>query len=173
MCLKGIYVKAGFRVVYVATLLLSVWSAVAYATHENDHRFTVYGYVRDQQGNAVSGRTVAVSHIGGQKKSTTTDVFGHYEVVLHLHNDNRGDEIDVVTGDETKKIAAEFDPDDRLTLRSAEVDFGAPGKGAGARRLTWGAVAGAIVLSYFGFSYLRRKNRSRKKSKHSSKKRKK
>jgi hypothetical protein len=174
MCLKEIYVKAGYRVVYATTLVLSLWSGVAYATHENDHRFTVFGYVRDQQGNAVSGKTVGISHIGGEKKSTTTNVFGYYEVVLHLHNENKGDEIDVVTGDETKKITAEFDPNDLLTLRSAEVDFGAPGKSSGVNSLTWGgAIAGAAVISYFGYNYLRKKGRSKKTSKRSPKKRKK
>jgi|GEM_PF-2081985 len=149
---------------YVAALVLSLSAQSALGMHENDHRFTVFGYLRDAQGTPLSGRPVTVSHIGGEKKETMTASNGYYEVVLHLHSENRGDEIDVVAADETKRTSADFNPDDRVTPRNAEVDFGAPGKGSPGRTLVMGAaVLGAGTLAYAGWGYLRKKTRGRAK----------
>lgn len=164
MRLSGFYFRT-YRVAFIATLVLSGWAAPVHATHEIDHRFTVYGYVRDAQGNPISDRTVAVTHVGGEKKAATTRSNGYYEVLLHLHNDNKGDEIDVVTGDEKKKITAEFDPQDMGTVRQTQVDFGAPGKPSESSPLLWGAViVGVVILSYFSYGYLRRSRRAAKRS---------
>lgn len=156
------------RVAFIATLVLSFWVALSHATHEIDHRFTVYGYVRDAEGRPLSGKTVAVTHVGGEKKATTTGSSGYYEVLLHLHNENRGDAIEIVTGEETKKIAAEFEPHDLSTVRKARVDFGAPATESSP--LVWGGVVlGLVILSYFSYGYLRK---SRKAAKRAQKRRK-
>ena len=103
------------------------------ATHENDHRFTVSGYVRDKEGRPVADVRVGLRDLRDQKiepASTFTDGKGFYKALLHLHNDNAGDPIQVSardekTGlDETAQIRAEFNPNDRHTERQARVDIG-------------------------------------------------
>jgi hypothetical protein len=107
--------------------------ATAWATHENDHRFTVSGYVRDKAGRPVKDARVLARDLGDQSVDPVTtyaDNEGYYQVVLHLHDKNAGDAVlisakDERAGfDEIKKIRAEFDPKDRHTERQAKVSFG-------------------------------------------------
>ena len=107
--------------------------AAAWATHENDHRFTVSGSVRDKEGRPVKDARVLVRDLGDQSVDTVTtyaDSSGYYKVVIHLHDKNAGDTVLVSAKDERagfdeiKKIRAEFDPKDRHTERRAKVDFG-------------------------------------------------
>jgi hypothetical protein len=107
--------------------------SMALATHELDHRFTVAGYVRDKEGRPVGDIRVHVRDLRDQQVeavTTYTDGSGYYKAILHLHNDNAGDPIQVTVKDEkagldeTKKIRAEFDPSDRKTERQARVDIG-------------------------------------------------
>ena len=106
---------------------------LAEATHETDHRFTVSGYVRDKGGRPVADVRVTVRDLRDQKieaVSTFTDAKGFYKALLHLHNDNAGDPIQVSardekTGfDETRQIRAEFNPKDRQTDRLGRADLG-------------------------------------------------
>jgi hypothetical protein len=109
-------------------LLLSIVLATpAWATHEAEHRFTVYGTVRDDHGAPVSGeRVIVVDKRLDQANTTFTDGEGYYEALLHIHDSDLGDEIAVMAGDKQKSIRAEFDPKDHETERKAKVDFGAP-----------------------------------------------
>ena len=112
--------------------------SVVVATHETDHRFTVSGYVRDKEGRTVGDARVLVRDLRDQKiepVSSYTDGGGYYKVILHLHNDNAGDPIQVTVKDEksgldeTTKFRAEFDPKNRHAERQARVDIGpAPAK---------------------------------------------
>jgi len=58
-----------------------------------------------------------------------TDRDGAFEALLHLHNTDLGDEIIVTALDQQKTVRAEFDPNDKVTVRKARVDFGATGTG--------------------------------------------
>ena len=60
----------------------------------------------------------------GEGATAFTDRAGYYEVLLHLHNQNLGDEVNITTPDETKTISATFDPADMATERKVQVDFG-------------------------------------------------
>ncbi len=125
----------------------------AWATHETDHRFTISGYVRDTDGKPVKDVRVQARDLRDQSVdpvNTYADGSGFYKVVLHLHNTNAGDPIQVSIKDErsgvdeVKKIRAEFNPNDRRTEREARVNFGpelerAPISGVG------GLVGGAIL----------------------------
>ena len=112
-----------------------------WATHEMDHRFTVSGYVRDKDGKPVKDIRVSVRDMGDPSVDPVTtyaDGSGYYKALLHLHNKNAGDSIQVSAKDErsgfdeSKKIRAEFNPGDRHTERQAQVDFGPEsGKSAG------------------------------------------
>ena len=115
------------------------------ATHETDHRFTISGSVRDKDGRPVKDVRVQVRDLRDQSVdpvNTYADGSGFYKVVIHLHNTNAGDPIQVSIKDErsgvdeVKKIRAEFNPNDRRTEREARVNFGpeperSPSSGAG------------------------------------------
>lgn len=107
--------------------------ATAWATHENDHRFTVSGHVRDKDGRPVKDAHVLARDLGDQSVDPVTtyaDSDGYYKVVLHLHDKNAGDAVLISAKDERAgfdeiiKIRAEFDPKDRHTERQAKVNFG-------------------------------------------------
>ncbi len=129
----------------------------AWATHETDHRFTISGYVRDTDGKPVKDVRVQARDLRDQSVdpvNTYADGSGFYKVVLHLHNTNAGDPIQVSIKDErsgvdeVKKIRAEFNPNDRHTEREARVNFGpelerAPISGVG------GLVGTAEASSYW------------------------
>ena len=117
----------------------------AWATHETDHRFTISGYVRDRDGRPVKDVRVQARNLRDQSVdpvNTYADGSGFYKVVLHLHNTNAGDPLQISVKDErsgvdeAKKIRAEFNPNDRRTEREARVNFGpepegSPGSGVG------------------------------------------
>lgn len=129
--------RRGAAVVFGVAGLLGLEAGIpsgAWATHEPDHRFTVSGYVRDKEGRPVADVRVHVRDLRDQHiepVSTYTDTSGFFKAVIHLHNDNAGDPLQIAvkddkTGlDETKKIRAEFDSTDRKADRQAQVDFGA------------------------------------------------
>ncbi|MBI3804588.1 MAG: carboxypeptidase regulatory-like domain-containing protein [Nitrospirae bacterium] len=132
--------------------LLGISPNPAFATHEADHRYVVSGYVRDAEGNALKGVDVLLEHKGGEKQKTTTNGFGYYEALFHLHDDNLGDEIIVTVGSEVKKAPVTFTPGDRVTHRGATIDFGAPGKESPYAWIYWtGGSAFLIAIVYFGF----------------------
>jgi hypothetical protein len=106
---------------------------MAFAMHETDHRFTVSGYVYDKQGKPVKDARVHVRDLRDQKVeavTTYTDGAGHYKAVLHLHNDNAGDPVQVtviqekIGLDEAKTVRAEYNVTDVTTERQATVDIG-------------------------------------------------
>lgn len=96
-----------------------------FATHEADHRFTVEGFVCNQDGKASPQIEVLVKDTRvtvGQTVKTDSD--GYYKVTLHLHNDNLGDPLLVEAGPEQKEFKVQFDPKDLETERHLRVDFG-------------------------------------------------
>jgi hypothetical protein len=120
----------------VAVLWTTLWTAAllvnallpkwVLATHEVDHRFIVYGYVRDDRGGPVKDQKVIVVDTRlDQGMTTFTDRDGYYEALLHLHNEDLGDEIVVMAGEQKKSIRATFNPEDKHTERRTQVDFGA------------------------------------------------
>ncbi len=139
--------------------LITLSPKPALATHEADHRYVVSGYVRDAEGNALKGVDLFLEHKGGQKEKATTNSYGYYEVLFHLHDDNLGDEITVTTGKETKKVTVSFTPGDKVTFRGATVDFGAPAKGSASWVYWTGGFGLLIVFVYFGLFKKKKKKR--------------
>lgn len=137
----------GSSVVLIGGVLLGT----AWATHETEHRFTVYGYVRDDKGQPVPNeRVIVVNKRLDQANTTFSDSDGYYEALLHMHNDSLGDEIAVMAGDDQKSIRAQFDPEDHKTERRTEVDFGAPASSApavqGPPAWIYGGAAAVLIL---------------------------
>jgi hypothetical protein len=146
--------------------LVNISPKPAFATHEVDHRFIVSGYVRDAEGNALKGVDVLLEHKGGQKEKVTTNSFGYYEALFHLHDDNLGDEITVTVGTEVKKVPITFKAGDKITHRGATADFGAPGKSSPFTWIYWtGGVGLLAAIVYFGLFRKKKKKEAPHKSK--------
>jgi hypothetical protein len=147
----------------------------AWATHEMDHRFTISGHVRDKDGKPVRDVKVQARDLRDQKIDPVTsyaDGSGFYKLILHLHNSNAGDPIQISVKDErsgldeVKKIRAEFDPSDKHAERQVTVEFGpeadTSGVGSGgivgtedASKLWLYGVGGVLVAAAIGVMVMR------------------
>jgi hypothetical protein len=100
---------------------ISLW-----ATHEIDHRFKVYGTIKDQQGNPlVDGKVIVVAKRNGAGSTVFTNKDGYYDVIIHLHNEDVGDTVEVSAVGQKKEVIVSFDPSDRTTERRVQIDFDA------------------------------------------------
>ena len=127
-------------------IFISSYEAL-YATHETDHRYTIFGGVRDEGGRPMPDTRVIVTDTRlGEGSTTFTRNDGSYEVTLHLHNDNLGDEIVINAHGEEKRIKASFDPSDKFNERKSRVDFG-PEKGESKGRPWFYYGIGATLLT--------------------------
>ena len=127
MSQKGCTFLSLFLGLFFALILdFTVWDHPVWATHDTQHRYTVFGHVRDEQGKPLQNVRVIVidNRLEEEGGTVFTDGNGYYEQLLHLHNDNFGDEIVIKAGDQEKKINAAFNVQDRNTERKALVDFG-------------------------------------------------
>jgi|SRR3990172_508442 len=142
-----------------------------WATHDIQHRYTVLGYIRDQQGKALPDSRVSVTDIPLNQTGTAfTDGNGYYEVLLHLHNENQGDEIVVKAQDTEKKLKASFDPQDRFTERRVEVNFGPVVQAKDGQR--WGYFGGiaAVLLAGALISWRFKRKRAKRQKERQGKK---
>lgn len=147
---KRMKMTVGLRLVgflLVGLILLAV-SPEASATHEADHRFEVYGTVRDDKGQPqAKTKVIIVDSRINEGTTVFTGPDGEYKGTLHLHNSDLGDEITVAANGQRKTIRAEFDPEDTETARRVRVDFGAPAApGTGNPGMGRNAAIGAAVL---------------------------
>jgi hypothetical protein len=133
------------------------------AMHETDHRFTISGYVRDKDGRPVGDARVRIRdllHENIDPVTTYTDGNGYYKAILHLHNENAGDSLQVKAIEEkagleeVKTVRAEFNPEDRKTEREIRVDLGPSIVGASEDVVStviqprgWYAAGGALVIA--------------------------
>lgn len=137
-------------VLYLGLFLVCVGKVEpVWATHDTQHRYTVFGYVRDEQGKPLPDVKVTVDEVPlNQTGSALTDGDGYYEVLLHLHNENLGDQILIKAQDQEKRTKVSLDPQDHTTERRAEIDFGPPAPnrpGQGWGYYGYGAAAALIV----------------------------
>lgn len=143
--------------------------------HEVDHRFTVSGYVRDKEGRPLGNARVYVKDLRDSKIDAVTgyaDSSGHYKAVIHLHNENAGDPIQVTALEdklgfqEAKKVQAEFDPKDLTSERQVKVDFGLVPEGAQQPEEQnyrwWYILGGALVSGAIGLAIFRSRRRHAK-----------
>lgn len=154
--------------------LLFVYPAALWATHEIDHRFKVYGYIKDEQGNpVVDGKVIVVAVRNGAGSTTFTNKDGYYNVILHLHNEDVGDTVEVTAVGQKKDVIVSFDTSDRATERRVQIDFDKRILQKKAKMPVWiyGVVAVLVVGIAVSFGFLKkRKNPSETKQNKSSKK---
>lgn len=133
--------------------------ALAWATHEVEHRFVVSGAVHAADGSPRSDQKVVVAHPRTQLSETVfTDRNGSYSGLLHLHDSDAGDAVTVTVADEVKTIKAAFSPADHHTPRVARVDFGLSVPERSDRSLWWYGIGGGIVVAG-GLLYWRLRSR--------------
>lgn len=122
----------------VVILFCNLLSSVAWATHELDHRFTLFGSVRDGSsfpGKPLPGRQIRflnpktgqsweiVDAQGHVLLSVTTNQEGRYAALLHVHNEDLGSVVKIVVDGIEKEFVLTFDPQDKHTERRARVDL--------------------------------------------------
>ena len=141
----------------------------ASATHENDHRFTVYGRVLDDQGSA-SSKTMVVVKDNKDKVlgSAKTDSNGSYKILLHIHNEDFGREVLIVANKIEKKFKITFDTSNKSTERMATVNFGVSeetGKGPN-QTVIIGAITFVVLAigAYFVYSGRKKKEQQQNKT---------
>ena len=91
--------------------------ANATAEHEADHRYSVRGYILDENEQAIAGREVKIFADGSMLASGKTDSSGYYSLHLHLHNEDRGRRLSLNAGGQRAEIRVDFDPQDTQTAR--------------------------------------------------------
>ncbi|MDH5354962.1 MAG: hypothetical protein OEY09_11010 [Gammaproteobacteria bacterium] len=97
--------------------------ANAWAEHEVDHRYNVQGYILGSNEQGISSQDVLVydgDKLVGQSK---TDSAGYYSIHLHLHNEDRGRKLKLLSGSNQAEIRVTFDADNLTTLREHKANF--------------------------------------------------
>jgi hypothetical protein len=97
--------------------------SAAVAEHEVDHRYTVKGYVLDEQERPVRDAVVTIRHKTRVLNSGTTDSRGFYDIRLHLHDSALGEELRVGTQAHEAIIEVAFERGDARTPRIHHVNF--------------------------------------------------
>ncbi|GIX48904.1 MAG: hypothetical protein KatS3mg131_3115 [Candidatus Tectimicrobiota bacterium] len=100
----------------------------ARATHQVDHRFTVYGTVRNGAtfpGTPLAGKEVVVRDAasGQVLQRGITDAQGRFALVLHVHNEDLGRQVVVQSDGAQQTLTLQFDPADTTTERRGRVDL--------------------------------------------------
>ena len=107
----------------LALLLVFAGARTGDATHLPDHRFLVLGFVTDGDGRPVAGARVVVTRLKtGLEYPTTTERDGFYLVVLHLHDENLGEQLGLDAKGAKGEVRARFDPHDKKVERGTRVD---------------------------------------------------
>jgi hypothetical protein len=151
------------------TLLASLLLGEASAEHEADHRYTIRGYVLDENEAALSGLGVVVRIDDRPIGRARTDGQGYYSVRLHLHDEDIGRTLSVLAGKGSATIEVTATPGDQATNRLHYLNFvGAntvEGKLPGWRFPAWVYVATATLIALLAAAYvarrIRRHNRRR------------
>ena len=111
--------KTLFAFIAICSLLFNS----ALAEHEVDHRYTVQGYVLDENKNAIGKQDVRVYDGTKMLAQTKTDSAGYYSIHLHLHNEDIGRKLELRSGSRQGEFRVAFDPDDITTQRVHEASF--------------------------------------------------
>ncbi len=120
--------KSAGAVPKIITLVLSIYLLatlpLVFAEHEPNHRYTVTGYVRDANGNPLAGEAVTVTDTSIKlTEKGVTDKNGKYSILLHLHDNNLGDDLTITARGVSFQTKVSFDPADKATERTMRLDL--------------------------------------------------
>src|SRR5215471_3889259 len=120
--MRGVALSSGWTVT-MAALALLLTAGPAGATHAPDHRFWVLGYVTDAEGRPIPGVRVVVTRLKtGYEYPTSTEKDGFYLVILHLHDEDEGERLQVDVKGARGEILARFDTSNKKVERGTRVD---------------------------------------------------
>ena len=111
------------RLIVMRALMLSGLMNVAYSEHEADHRYTLQGYVLDNQKRGIANSSVKVMLEGKFVAQKMTDSQGFYKAKLHLHDPDYGKELEIITDAGKGKVKIDFKPGDKKTERLHLINF--------------------------------------------------
>lgn len=108
----------------VSLALLMLAAQPVRATHLSDHRYTVWGEVKYEDGTPAADVTVRLMVRGGAPLGqVSTDKSGRYRILLHVHNEDLYKVFDMKVNNVTRKVRILFNPEDRETERGQRVDL--------------------------------------------------
>jgi hypothetical protein len=122
--MQGVSVSIRSLVPILALALATVLATPpAAATHLPDHRFLVLGFVTDGEGRPIAGAKVVVIRLKtGLEHPTTTERDGFYLVILHLHDENEGEQLGLDARGVKGEVRVRFDARDTKVERGTRVD---------------------------------------------------
>jgi hypothetical protein len=146
----GVAARHKFSAMLVSMVLVAI-SSIALAEHEPNHRYTVSGYVLNEDESPIPATTVLISANGSGARGTT-DSDGYFSLKLHLHDADLGRKLQIKTDHGEGTISATFDPGDQSSARVHHVNI------VGGRliegKLTAGGKVPAWVFYLLGLSLL-------------------
>jgi hypothetical protein len=114
---RGIAAVAGI-------VLILVSATPAYATHKIDHRYTVWGEIKYEDGTPAADIPVRLLiKDGAPMGEVNTDSNGRFRILLHVHNEDVYKVFDMRVNNVTRKVRLLFNPNDRQTERGQRVDL--------------------------------------------------
>ena len=112
------------RVLTASIALALLCTQSAYATHKTDHRYTVWGEIKYEDGEPASEITVHLLVKGGEQiGEVKADRNGRYRIVLHVHNEDVYKVFDMRVNNVTRKVRLLFNPNDVQTERGQRIDL--------------------------------------------------
>ena len=110
------------RGLIVLLVVLTAWEARA--EHEANHRYLILGYVKDARGQPLHGVAVRVTRVKtGLSYEETSDQKGFYTIIVHLHDEDLGDQLQVSAQTVSVIHTAQFNQQDARTERGTRLDF--------------------------------------------------
>jgi hypothetical protein len=117
----GVPVRHKLFAMLVSIVLVAI-APFALAEHEPNHRYTVSGYVLNEDESPIPSTTVLISANGiGARGTTDTD--GYFSLRLHLHDADLGRKLQIKTDHGEGTISATFDPGDLSSARVHHVNI--------------------------------------------------
>jgi len=108
----------------LGTMLFLLCALPANATHKTDHRYTVWGEIKYEDGAPAAEVTVQLLiKDGGSMGEVKTDAGGRYRILLHVHNEDVYKIFDMRVNNVTRKVRLLFSPNDAQTERGQRVDL--------------------------------------------------
>ena len=108
----------------LAVLLLALVAWEAHAEHEANHRYLILGYVKDAKGRPLRGVAVRVTRVKtGLGYNETSDQNGFYAIIVHLDDEDLGEQLHVSARTASVLHTAQFNQADARTERGTRLDF--------------------------------------------------
>jgi len=146
--------------------LLEPNSTLAGPSNAPDHRYTIKGFVLDEQQNPRPDVKVVATADNGLSAQRTTDRRGFYSIPLHLHNEDLNRMVTVQAGAQSTRVRVTFDATDSTTNREQDLNFignNVTQTDLGFRGLpTWAYVGTGLVLLTFAGTRVARVQQRRK-----------